>query len=207
MNTELIQQEVNKVILKIKTLPSFGRLNKATQKAQNELRELGLEQYVPAWMMEKGAKADRIINGLIEAAKEDGTRTNYSNRKDSEGENTTAIGETYPQSTLYGLLNPVETEEEVEIADELATREDVEEAVATVFGTEWNPTGSNITSIWKDADASYDPMRRNYWYANNQSAYETYRIRIGRTKTQVTEWVAERLADIAEMDARFANYQ
>jgi hypothetical protein len=113
--SEQIQQEINNIIGTAKAMHNYSKMNKVTKKARQELRDLGLEQYVPAWIMQDGAKSDRIVEEIIKAAKEDGTRKNYNNRTDSEGENTTAIGAVYPQSKLNSLMN-IEEEEVTETA-------------------------------------------------------------------------------------------
>jgi len=108
MNTDILN-EINNILLEAKVQYNSAKQNKVTLKAQKEIRALGLGYYLPAWMMEKGAKCDRQIDAVIRAAKEDGTRVNRQRKSvwTLDGDAEVIPGSTYPISKLYSLLNPV----------------------------------------------------------------------------------------------------
>lgn len=109
MNTEKIQTEVNKIIQNATLMYGGAKMNHTTLKAQQELRDLGLEEYVPTWIMRKGAKANRIISELIKSAKQDGTQLDRgTSHMTADGDGEFVADRTIPASVLYNLLNATE---------------------------------------------------------------------------------------------------
>lgn len=180
MNTEAIQNEVNEIIKSAEAMYNFSRMNRATKKAQNELRELGLEQFVPAWVMQDGARADRVVNELIKAMKQDGTQIERgTGHMTTDGDGVYVAGRTIPASKLYTLLN--ETTEETEETDDTATREQAEEIAREVWGYQdperWDTHGVNTTSLWQQREGHWT----GHWCVTRASAYDSSYVRMGRT--------------------------
>lgn len=111
---ESIQSEIDSIISKAKAQYNYAKMNRVTLKAIARIAELGLTEYVPDWMLEKGAKSDRAINEIIKQAEQSGSsRTAYAWTGGGDAESWTEI--TKP-SALYLLLN--EDDGEANEADE-----------------------------------------------------------------------------------------
>lgn len=106
MNRTKVQTIIESIILDVKT--RGWKFNKATKKAQNQMRELGLDGFVPGWMMQDGAKADAILNEIIKQATNSGGKIVSGSSISAEGEGDSWSSKT-TASALYQAMNEVET--------------------------------------------------------------------------------------------------
>ena len=105
MNTDKVQQEVNKIILDVRT--RGWRLSyKQTKKSLAELEALGLTQFIT-----RGDMYQEIVNAVIEAAKDAGGKKISWSTLVEDGDAGNYLSK---PSALYLALNEVETEPEAE---------------------------------------------------------------------------------------------
>jgi hypothetical protein len=71
------------------------------------------------------------------------------------------------------------------------TYEAVKEQVERVFGREWDPSGYNVTSIYKVGST---------WYCTRANAIEKVDIRLGQSVPQVKRWADIRVQMLKEYE-------
>jgi hypothetical protein len=113
---ERIQEEIDRIVTDVQARKYSGwKFNRVTNKALNRIEELGLTEYIPGWMTQKGAKSDAIINEIIRQAEHAGGPS----KSVADGIDD-AYTQSDPASLLWTLLNADEPEPtpEPELTDE-----------------------------------------------------------------------------------------